>query len=78
MTIKQALEPYLEEEEHLWILGRLETALMEMENLDVSTAMCMDIWQRSVKSQRRTRRQGNTTNTTKWGILPKTAGPNNQ
>ena len=45
---------------------------------DVSIAIYMDTWQRSVESQKRTKRQGNAINAIKWDILPKTAGINSQ
>jgi len=32
MTIKQVPEPHSEEKEHPWILGKLEIALMKMED----------------------------------------------
>ena len=44
MTIKQTPEPRSEKEEHLWILGKLEIALMKMEDQNVLTAMYIDIW----------------------------------
>ena len=50
MTIKQAPEPRSEEEKYLWILGKLEIALMKMEDQDISTAMYMDIWQENIGS----------------------------
>ena len=43
MTIKQVLEQCLEDEKHLWILGKLEIALMKIEDQDVSTVIHMDI-----------------------------------
>jgi len=43
-TIKQALEQHLENEEYPWILGKLGTASMKIEDQDVSTAMYIDIW----------------------------------
>ena len=43
MTIKWELEQRLEDEEYLWILGKLEIALMKIEDQDVSTATYMNI-----------------------------------
>jgi len=43
MTIKWELEQRLEDEEYLWILGKLEIALIKIEDQDVSTATHMDI-----------------------------------
>jgi len=34
----------LEDEEHPWILGKLEIALMKTEDQDVLTTTHMDIW----------------------------------
>ena len=56
MTIKQVPEQCLEDEKYPWILGKLRTALMEMEDQDVSTAMYMDIWQENAENQRRIKR----------------------
>ena len=56
MTIKQAPEQLLKDKEYPWILGKLEIALMKMEDQDVSTAMHIDIWQENAGNQRRIKR----------------------
>ena len=65
MTIKWKLEQRLENEKHLWILEKLEIALMKTENQDISTTMYMNIWWENAGNQRRKKRQRNTTNMTK-------------
>jgi len=56
MTIKQAPEQLLKDKEYPWILGKLEIALMKMEDQDVSTAMHIDIWRENAENQRRIKR----------------------
>ena len=56
MNIKWELEQHLEDKKHSWILGKLEIALMKMEDQDVSTAMHMNIWRENAGNQRRKKR----------------------
>jgi len=65
MTIKWELEQCLEDKKYPWILGKLEIALMEIEDQDVSTVIHMDIWRENARNQRKKKRQGNATSVTK-------------
>ena len=56
MTIKQKQKQCLEDEEHSWILGKLEIALIKTEDQDVSIAIYMDIWQKNAESQGKIKR----------------------
>jgi len=52
MTIKQAPEQHLEDKEYPWILEKLRTALIKMEDQDVSTTTHIDIWRENTGNQR--------------------------
>ena len=72
---KQALEQHMEEEDSQWILGS-PTTISKLGSLSASIATSTDIWQRSAEQKRRNEKHEHVLNTTRRGILPKTAKEN--
>ena len=53
MTIEQEQELYMKEEEHPQTLERPKTILTKIEDLNVLTAIYMDIWQKNAGNQKK-------------------------
>jgi len=62
----------MEEEDNQWILES-PTTISKMGSLSTSIATNTDIWQRNAKQKRRNEKYEHVLNTTRRGILPRTA-----
>ena len=62
----------MEEKAYLWTLGRLKTISTKTENQSTSIAIYINTWKKIANGQKMNKIIRNTTNVTKWNILPKT------